>query len=201
DERRFNVAVSRARDQVWLFHSVKPEELNSSGLRYRLLKYFKNPEVPLAKPENFDVEKLRRLAAAANREESPLPNPFESWFEIDIFLQLRSRGFRVTPKFAIDEHTIDLVVEGAHTRLAIECYGPAWNGVDGFEKELARQRLLERCGWQFWRIRSSEYYRYPERTVEQLLAKLQQMGIASITLENGTVYKKKEGLEILTEMN
>jgi superfamily I DNA and/or RNA helicase len=33
DQRRFNVAASRARDQMWLFHSVTPDQLSSKDLR------------------------------------------------------------------------------------------------------------------------------------------------------------------------
>ena len=39
DIRRFNVAASRARNQMWLFHSVDLENLNNKCVRYSLLKY------------------------------------------------------------------------------------------------------------------------------------------------------------------
>ncbi|MGW7596062.1 C-terminal helicase domain-containing protein, partial [Streptomyces rubiginosohelvolus] len=37
DGRRFNVAASRARDQMWLFTSVTPDQLRSKDLRHSLL--------------------------------------------------------------------------------------------------------------------------------------------------------------------
>ncbi|MDX9881714.1 MAG: C-terminal helicase domain-containing protein [Prolixibacteraceae bacterium] len=47
DERRFNVAVSRAKEQVWLFHSVQLEDLsNTDDLRYKLLNHFINYKTP-----------------------------------------------------------------------------------------------------------------------------------------------------------
>jgi superfamily I DNA and/or RNA helicase len=49
DKRRFNVAASRARDQMWLFHSVRPSEIrNEECLRLKLLSFFGkvNVEVP-----------------------------------------------------------------------------------------------------------------------------------------------------------
>jgi superfamily I DNA and/or RNA helicase len=43
DKRRFNVAVSRAKEQIWLFHSVQLDDLsNTNDLRYKLLDHFKN---------------------------------------------------------------------------------------------------------------------------------------------------------------
>ncbi len=43
DGRRFNVAASRARDQMWLFTSVTPDQLRSRDLRHSLLTYMQAP--------------------------------------------------------------------------------------------------------------------------------------------------------------
>ena len=43
DQRRFNVAASRARDQVVLFHTATLNDLNPDCMRYKLLKYYLNP--------------------------------------------------------------------------------------------------------------------------------------------------------------
>jgi hypothetical protein len=44
DYQRFNVAASRARDQMILLHSVELGDLNPQCTRYRLLEYCKNPQ-------------------------------------------------------------------------------------------------------------------------------------------------------------
>ncbi len=46
DERRFNVAASRARDQMILFHSVTVEDLSNTCLRRQLLEFFENSKLP-----------------------------------------------------------------------------------------------------------------------------------------------------------
>jgi hypothetical protein len=38
-------------------------------------------------------------------------------------------------------------------RLAVECDGDEWHGPDRYEQDMARQRDLERAGWQFVRFR------------------------------------------------
>ena len=43
DKRRFNVAASRARDQMWLFHSVTIDDLSSLCLRRQLLSIVSTP--------------------------------------------------------------------------------------------------------------------------------------------------------------
>src|SRR5688572_18577269 len=42
-QRRFNVAASRAKDQLWLFHSVGLDQMSTVDLRSSLLSYVLNP--------------------------------------------------------------------------------------------------------------------------------------------------------------
>ncbi|MGE5599551.1 MAG: DEAD/DEAH box helicase [Bacteroidota bacterium] len=44
DEQRFNVAASRAREQMWLFHTAGLNDLHPDCLRYKLLNYCKHPK-------------------------------------------------------------------------------------------------------------------------------------------------------------
>lgn len=43
DRGRFNVATSRAQNQMWLFHSVTVNNLSEKCYRTRLLEHFINP--------------------------------------------------------------------------------------------------------------------------------------------------------------
>lgn len=175
-ERRFNVAVSRAKEQVWLFHSVTLNDLSPKCLRYQLLEYCLNPRVA---PTGYDGDlvKLKELARTARREKEKPPKPFDSWFEVDIFLKIINRGFRVLPQFEIAGYWIDLVVEGMQGRLAVECDGDYWHGIERYEDDMARQRKLERCGMTFWRIRDSEFARDPDEALEGLWAELERLKI------------------------
>lgn len=90
----------------------------------------------------MDLADLRRQAANPDRPESA-PAPFDSWFEVDVYLRIADRGFRVLPQYRAGRHSIDLVVEGK-TRLAIECDGDRWHGPEKFDEDMARQRQFER---------------------------------------------------------
>ena len=58
DERRFNVAASRARDQMFLFHSVTVNDLSESDLRRKLLEFFMNPgSGPIPSVEREELER------------------------------------------------------------------------------------------------------------------------------------------------
>lgn len=166
DQRRYNVAMSRARDQVWLFHSVALKDLSPSDMRYQLLSFFESPTAAML-PE-CDIERLRQ-AVRGHREIGNQPPPFESWFEVDVCLGLMERGFYVQPQVEVSSRFIDLVVEGANGRLAVECDGEFWHGPDAFAADMARQRQLERAGWVFERVRESAFYADRESAVEKII--------------------------------
>jgi REase_MTES_1575/AAA domain len=179
DERRFNVAASRARDQMWLFHSVTPEDLSPKCLRSKLLVYFQNPPLEGTADDLINLQemkdKLTKWTSGASNDGPP--QPFESWLEVSVFVELRNRGFAVFPKIELNNYCLDLVVEGRSVRFGIECESDQWTGLDQYRSDLERQRELERCGMRVWRIRGSAYYLNPEEALKPLLKQLDLAGI------------------------
>jgi very-short-patch-repair endonuclease len=175
DERRFNVAASRARDQMYLFHSVTCDDLSSSCLRRRLLEFFENTQPQ--EIAGINREELERRASRDNRSVIKPPKPFGSWFEVDVALNLARRGFNVIPQYEIAGKRIDLVIEGGNARLAVECDGDEWHGADQYEEDMLRQRQLERCGWEFFRIRESAFYSNRETALQGLWQALEEREI------------------------
>ncbi|WML53328.1 AAA domain-containing protein [Neobacillus sp. PS3-12] len=160
DKRRFNVAVSRAKDQLWLVHTPTINDIrNKDCLRYQLISYCENPEKEI-------LESDRALC--------------ESEFEKAVFDQITSRGYRVIPQVEVAGYRIDLVVEGSKGKIAVECDGDQWHGPDRFDYDMNRQRILERCGWKFWRVRGSDYYYNPEKALAFLWDTLHYYGIQPV---------------------
>jgi len=151
DKRRFNVAASRAKDQLVLFHTATLSDLHPECMRYKLLEYCLNPT---RVSQEIDFTKC------------------ESQFERNVCQALADKGYRVIPQYHVAGYFIDLVIEGTKSRLAVECDGDEWHGIEQYEKDVARQRILERCGWRFWRVRGCEYYRDPHRSLRFTLDNL-----------------------------
>lgn len=194
-QKRFNVAASRAQDQMWLFHTPTANDLNESCLRRKLLDHFTNPQSNIDKALGGKGEKLRELAHMANRSIEKPPEPFESWFELDVALQIAARGYRVIPQYSvIEKKRIDLVIEGLQSRIAVECDGDYWHGPDEYDKDAERQRKLERCGWTFYRIRESAFNYIPEETMNGLYHVLEHHGIHPVGSEghHETINKLEE---------
>jgi very-short-patch-repair endonuclease len=139
DKQRTNVAASRAQDQLWVFHSVEPATLHLDDQRRALIEYVAN----------------------GGRSYRPNPNDLaqcDSDFERDVLHDIHAKGYDVIPQYPVGKFRIDLVVQHRGGRLAVECDGDRFHGAEQYESDIRRQRVLERMGWKFWRIRASEYY-------------------------------------------
>jgi len=162
-EQRFNVGASRARDREYLVRSVNASDLSEKDLRLTLLAHFEKPLV-VDKP---DPDNLIDLC--------------ESGFERQVFTALVEAGYRVIPQVKSGAYRIDLVVEGTRgLRLAVECDGDEFHGPDRWQHDMARQRVLERAGWTFWRCFASTWTLHRGEVFDELLERLAAMGIEPI---------------------
>ncbi|MEH7484218.1 DUF559 domain-containing protein [Neobacillus drentensis] len=121
--------------------------------------------------EGSYCENPEREIHTTNREKC------ESDFKRVVYDQITAKGYRVIPQFEVAGYRIDLVVEGEKGRIAVECDGDHWHGPDRYDYDMNRQRILERCGWRFWRVRGSEYYYNPEKALDSLWETLKQYQI------------------------
>ncbi len=93
-KKRYNVAASRARDQMWVVYSLDPQvDLKAGDLRLELIQYAMDPAAA-----------LRAFEQAEGRTESE--------FERRVLHQLLAAGYRVRPQWRVGYYRIDLVVEG-----------------------------------------------------------------------------------------
>ena len=158
-KKRYNVAASRARDQLWVVHSFDPDHhLQAKDIRLKLLQHVQDPSAC-----------LRANEREVGRAESP--------FERDVLKRLTDAGFRVKSQWQVGYYRIDMVVEGAGKRLAIECDGDRYHPMEKLAEDMARQSILERLGWQFVRIRGSAFYRDGEAAMRPVFDRLAELAI------------------------
>ena len=107
-----------------------------------------------------------------------LQSPFTSLLHQQVYLELRRHGFTVLAQYPISDSTIDLVVVGGNGRLAVECESPdRLVTPDQIAENLHRDRELRRAGWQFVRIRHSEFARDSAAALQPLWQRLHERGI------------------------
>jgi very-short-patch-repair endonuclease len=165
--QRFNVALSRARDRMYLFRSKSEADMKEDSLNGRVLRHFRQP----FRQDARKVEMLRERC--------------ESGFELEMFDELVKRGYRVEPQVPCGGYRIDFVVEGAEgRRLAVECDGDRFHGPGQWQDDMARQRVLERAGWTFWRCFASTFVRRREEALADLIKTLNGLGIEPLGTES-----------------
>ena len=148
DERSYNVAASRAREQMILVHSIRLEELNPVCLRYKLISYC----------SNYKAEK-----------ELNDPNIYESNFEKDLYNSLNKKGIDLQYKCKIGKYFVDFVIENEKgKKIIIECDGDNKYSKEEYEADIKKQDVLERCGWNYIRIRASQFYYDEEKCINEI---------------------------------
>jgi very-short-patch-repair endonuclease len=177
-QQRFNVALSRARDRMYLFRSVQDGAFREESLNGRVIAHFKQPF-------RRDAQRVQALRDRC-----------ESGFEREMFDELVKRGYRVQPQVPCGAYRIDFVVEGAEgRRLAVECDGDRYHGPGQWQDDMARQRVLERAGWTFWRCFASSFVRRRTEVLDDLMRTLHDQGIqplGSETVDNTVWAVRKE---------
>lgn len=159
-KKRFNVAASRARNQMWVVYSLNHEtDLQPGDYRRRLIEHTIDPEA-------WERELRKRMEQT------------ESVFEERVLKCLMGANYNVQPQFKVGAYRIDLVVTGNGRRLAVECDGERFHGPEKLQEDMARQAILERLGWKFVRIRGSLFFRDEARAMASVFRRLNDLNIA-----------------------
>lgn len=178
--KRYNVASSRGKDQMWVVHSLNPDiDLQPDDIRFGLIKHAMHPSL-----ERHETE--LKLA--------------ESDFEKRVMKTLLDKGYKVFPQWKVGAYRIDMVVEDGNKRVALECDGEKWHTLDNLADDLKRQAVLERLGWRFTRIRGSEFYRDPSSAMERIYGELADFDIRPNYLHEKDTAGDDEDLHLLEEI-
>ena len=159
--RRLNVAVTRAKRRMTVVSAfsaadMEPDRLGSQGPQ--MLRDY----IAYAASAGHDL-------GSARRDAEPL-NPFE----IDIKNRLEAEGVPLQPRYGASGYSIDFAAmhpdQPGQPVLAIEADGVRYHSaINARERDRLRQEHLERLGWRFHRIWSTEWFRNPEAEVAKVV--------------------------------
>ena len=157
--KRYNVAISRAKDQLWIVHSIDKNNLKEGDLRKELFEY-----IDSLKENVFDKTAIENITA--------------SDFENEVARHLSEKNYTIKQKWRVGSYDIDMVAIYDDKKIAIECDGKTLNHTEEeVIANLEEQEILERCGWEFIRVRASEYFRNPEKAIKDLIIQLDDKGV------------------------
>ncbi len=162
-ERRLNVLFTRARIRCEIFASFDPGDMDlsrTSGEGPRILKRF----LEFAKTGRLEENLLTGMDA-------------DSPFEEDVADVIRGYGFLADPQVGSAGFRVDLGIRhperpGSYI-LAVECDGATYHSaLWARERDRLRQDVLERLGWHFHRIWSTDWFYNRSFEIERLRAAL-----------------------------
>ena len=175
-KKRYNVAASRAKDQMWVINSLDANnDLKTGDIRKEFLEYASNPK------EYILIEEIEKNS--------------DSVFEEEVVKHLVSEGYHIKQQWEVGAYRIDMVALFQDKKIAIECDGEKWHSTEEqIRQDMERQSILERCGWEFIRIRGSKYFKNPETTMKGVIDELNKKGIYPEKMENENYLIKEEEL-------
>jgi len=152
-ERRLNVAITRAKYNVKLVSSIRQHDIhldNTQAVGAKLLK------------EYLDYAENGRDTLLSDIVVSHDATP-DSAFEVEVYDVLREAGYSVDMQVGCSGFRIDLAIKhpikDAYV-LAVECDGATYHsGFSTRDRDRLRQEILERLGWNFYRIWSTDWFR------------------------------------------
>ena len=151
-ERRLNVAITRARHELLVFSSLKPEQIDLSrtqAVGVKDLKHFME----------FADRGSRAIAEAVQGSVGDYESPFEQ----AVAEALASRGWLVHPQVGVSSFRIDLGVvdpDAPGSYLAgVECDGATYHrSATARDRDKLREQVLRDLGWKIIRIWSSDWW-------------------------------------------
>lgn len=187
-ERRLNVAITRARQQVVIMSSMPIDEISDLLTTYRkpdiprdylqgYLAYAKNLNDPLMQQENSKL--LNRMCYTQAAQTQPA-------LEADAFVEsvtqfIRSQGWKIAPTEQVGVFYFDCLIENEATGqflLGVECDMPHHALLQrARSRELWREGVLKRIVANRHRISLREWYYDREKAQQQLVAAIHQASL------------------------
>ncbi|GLK77679.1 hypothetical protein GCM10008171_29330 [Methylopila jiangsuensis] len=164
--RRLNVAITRAREALLVYASIRPEEidLGTSGARgVRDFKHF--------------LEFADRGARAIAEAFAPTGGETESPFEAAVQTALEARGWTAHPQVGVSGFRIDLgVVHPDKPGLylaGVECDGATYHSsATARDRDRLREMVLTSLGWRIRRVWSRDWWSNAPEALDVLDARL-----------------------------
>ena len=190
-ERRLNVAITRARHELRVFSSLRPEQMDlarTQALGVRDLKLFLE----------FAERGPRALAEASHGSQGDYESPFEE----AVASALGRKGWQLHTQVGASAFRIDLAVvhpdaPGVYLS-GIECDGATYHrSATARDRDKLREQVLRGLGWEIQRVWSTDWWIDPAGTLEKLDARLR--ALLESSREKRAEAAEKEAARLLVE--
>ena len=173
-ERRLNVAVSRARSEMIIFSTLRPEQIDLKRSQAKGVEGLKN-FLEFAKTGTI-------INNASNASSSPLSSPLSPLTGLPSLVadELRQQGFEVETMVGSSDFKVDVaVVDPEQTDrylLGILCDGKNYHETKtARDREIVQPTVLGRLNWNLMRVWAVDWYANHEAVVERIKKKIEDI--------------------------
>ncbi|MGF7159194.1 very-short-patch-repair endonuclease [Rhodoligotrophos appendicifer] len=164
--RRLNVAITRARQEMVIFATLRPEQIDLSRTRARGVLDFKH-----------FLEFAEHGPKAIAEAFSPTGLDPDSDFEIAVKSELESLGWQVHPQVGVSAFRIDLGIvdpDAPGRYLAgVECDGATYHrSATARDRDRLREQVLIGLGWRIRRVWSTDWWMDATKALHRLHGQL-----------------------------
>ncbi len=176
-ERRLNVAVTRAREQLVVFASIVPQDIDLRRTRQRGPRDLRAFLELAQRGSEGGVSAAVATGSGATGEVTG--HGFDSPFEKDVYEALVAHGLPLDAQIGAAGYRIDLAVRD-ETRpgrylLGIECDGASYHSArTARDRDRLRAAVLEMLGWRLVRVWSTDWFADRTRSVARLLEAIEE---------------------------
>jgi superfamily I DNA and/or RNA helicase len=169
-ERRLNVAVTRAREEVQIYSNFRAREFDTStskseglSLLKEYMAYAEEGHESLFKRQQFDDQ-----------------DDFESPFEEEVATSLRAKGWSVKTQIGVGGYRVDLGIvhpdNPGQFLAGLECDGARYHSAKSArDRDILRQSVLEGLGWNILRIWSTDWWHDKNRVIDRVIDDINQL--------------------------
>ena len=175
-ENRLNVAITRAKEKIFVITSIEPEELQVEGTKNAGPKLFKKY-----------LQYVRAVSQHKKKEIKYILDSFKPVIEVkennlnkmekEIKIELEKLGYKIETNLGNTNYKLPLAIYDEKLDrylLGIECDYTAFNSSDSvLERDVYRVKFLQSRGWNILRIWSRDWWQNKQKVVNNIVKLIQ----------------------------
>jgi very-short-patch-repair endonuclease len=168
-ERRLNVAVTRAREELIVFSGIKADQIDPARTKAKGAHHLK-----------AFLDYAERGSIALPAQDIGSQGSLESPFEEAVAAELERKGWQVVPQVGVSGFRIDIGVKNpdrAGAYLAgIECDGAIYHSAPiARDRDKVREQVLRGLGWEILRVWSTDWWFDQSGSMDRLHKALEEL--------------------------
>jgi len=174
-ENRLNVAITRAKEKIYLITSIEPEELNvqySKNIGPKVLKKY----LQYARAVSFGNKYEQKIILESLRKKTVIEEEVTGGLEEEIKVALEKKKYIVDTNIGSAKYKINLAIYNKKLDryvLGIEIDSNAYHSSDSLlERDVYRTKFLKSRGWNMMRLWSRDWWTDKEKTIELIESKI-----------------------------